>query len=57
MTLHPSGMPPLRLEDLVDQPVPDLALPDSAGGMLRLREGVGHRALVLFFYLMNGTPT
>jgi len=50
-------MPPLRLEDLIDHPVPDLALPDSAGGTLRLRAGVGRHALVLFFYLMNGTPT
>jgi len=50
-------MPPLRLEDLIDHPVPDLALPDSASGTLRLRAGVGRHALVLFFYLMNGTPT
>jgi peroxiredoxin len=50
-------MPPLRVEDLVDQPVPDLALPDSTGGTFRLREGAGRHPVVLFFYLLNGTPT
>jgi peroxiredoxin len=44
------------LRTLVDRPIPDLALPSSAGGELRLREFVGRRPLVLFFYVLNGSP-
>jgi peroxiredoxin len=49
--------PPRRVEDLIDQPIPDLALPASTGGAFRFRGQVGVRPLVLFFYLRDGTPT
>lgn len=45
-----------RPESLVDQAVPDLALPSSAGGEFRLRGRVGQGPLVLFFYIRGGTP-
>ena len=44
-----------RVEELLHQPVPDLALPSTAG-LLRFRQFVGVRPLVLFFYIRNGTP-
>lgn len=43
-------------EILLEQPIPDLALPSSLGGTFRLRQFVGVRPLVLFFYIHNGTP-
>ena len=36
---------------------PDLALPDHTGASFALRSRVGRGSLVLFFYLLNGTPT
>ena len=45
-----------RPQDLIDRPVPDLALPGTAGGTFALRSRVGVGALVLFFYIRNGTP-
>jgi peroxiredoxin len=36
--------------------VPDLTLPASRGGDLRLRSRVGVGPLVLFFFIRNGTP-
>jgi len=44
------------LAHLIDRPIPDLGLPSHAGGVLRLRQFVGERPLVVFFYLHNGTP-
>jgi peroxiredoxin len=44
------------LQALMDQPIPDLELPSSAGGVFRFRQYVSDRPLVLFFYLLNGTP-
>jgi peroxiredoxin len=49
-------MPSHPLQRLIDQPLPDLALPSSAGGMFRFRQHVGERPLALFFYILNGTP-
>ncbi|MEK7330045.1 MAG: hypothetical protein AAB113_04510 [Candidatus Eisenbacteria bacterium] len=43
-------------EGLLGRPLPDLALPDSGGGDFRLRQFVGRRPLVLFFYILNGSP-
>ena len=48
--------PPRRIEDLVDQPIPDFEIPSSSGGMFRFRGFVGVSPLVLFFYLRDGTP-
>jgi peroxiredoxin len=48
MAAHP-------LQHLIDRPIPDLALPSSAGEF-RLRQFVGRRPLVLFFYIRNATP-
>ena len=45
------------IRDLVDRPIPDLSLPASTGGTFAFRGRAGHGPLVLFFYLMNGTPT
>ena len=42
--------------DLLGQPLPDLTLPDTHGADYRLRQFVGSRPLVLFFYVLNGTP-
>ena len=42
--------------DLLGRPMPDLTLPDSGGVDYRLRRFVPHRPLVLFFYVLNGTP-
>ena len=49
--------PSLVIEDLLDRPLPDLALPDHTGASFALRSRVGRGSLVLFFYLLNGTPT
>jgi hypothetical protein len=43
-------------EQLVEQPVPDITLPSSAGGTFGLRSRVGVGPLVLFFYIHNGSP-
>ena len=43
-------------DGLLGRPLPDLALPDSRGGDYRLRQFVSHRPLVLFFYVLNGSP-
>jgi thioredoxin-dependent peroxiredoxin len=43
-------------DDLLDRPLPDLTLPDSLGGDYRLRQFVGRSPLVLFFYVLNGSP-
>ena len=48
-----SSPPP---ESLLGRPMPDLALPDSRGTDYRLRGHIPHRPLVLFFYVLNGTP-
>jgi peroxiredoxin len=45
-----------RPQDLIDRPLPDLALPSTLGGMFALRSRVGIGSLVLFFYIRNGTP-
>jgi len=44
------------LQPLIDCAIPDLALPASDGSLFRFRQYVGDRPLVLFFYLLNGTP-
>lgn len=48
---------PRDYRDLVDRPIPDLALPASTGGTFAFRGRAGHGPLALFFYLANGTPT
>lgn len=45
-----------RPADLIGQPLPDLALEASAGGLFALRQYAGRGSLVLFFYIHNGTP-
>jgi hypothetical protein len=49
-----SASPPPN--DLLGRPLPDLTLPDSRGQDYRLQQFVPHRPLVLFFYILNGTP-
>ena len=49
MVTHP-------LQHLLDRPLPDLSFPSSQGGVLRFRQFVGARPLVLFFYIRNSTP-
>jgi hypothetical protein len=44
------------LQSLIDRPIPPLELPASDGSMFSFRRFVGERPLVLFFYLLNGTP-
>jgi len=44
------------LQHLIDQPMVDLALPSTHGGELSFRRYVGECPLVLFFYILNGTP-
>jgi peroxiredoxin len=44
------------LQSLIDQPIPSLVLPASDGSQFDFRRFVGQRPLVLFFYLLNGTP-
>ncbi|MBI1799683.1 MAG: hypothetical protein HYR73_08350 [Candidatus Eisenbacteria bacterium] len=40
----------------VGQPAPDLALPDSSGGVFHLREHLTRGPVALFFFIHNGTP-
>jgi len=47
---------PRTLDELLGRPMPDLALLDTRGASFRLRQFIPHRPLVLFFYVMNGTP-
>jgi len=47
---------PRALDELLGRPMPDLTLPDPRGAPYRLRQFIPHRAVVLFFYVMNGTP-
>jgi hypothetical protein len=49
-------MVPHPLEALVHGPIPDLVLPSGAGGEFAFRQSVGRSPLVLFFYLLNGSP-
>ena len=44
------------MKSLLGLPLPDLTLPDSRGGSYPLRQFVGQRPLVIFFYLLNGSP-
>jgi peroxiredoxin len=48
--------PRARPEQLLDQELPDLALPSTEGGVYRLRGNIGRGPQVLFFYIRNGTP-
>lgn len=43
-------------DGLLGRSLPDLVLPDSGGRDFRLRQFVGQRPLVLFFYILNGSP-
>ena len=43
-------------EGLLGRPLPDLTLPDSRAADYPLRQFVPHRPLVLFFYVLNGSP-
>lgn len=43
-------------DGLLGRPLPDLTLADARGGDYRLRGFVPHRQLVLFFYVLNGSP-
>ena len=47
---------PRALDELLGRPMPDLTLPDTFGAAFRLRQFIPRRSLVLFFYVMNGTP-
>jgi peroxiredoxin len=50
-------VPPVDPQDgLLERPLPDLTLSDAHGAPYPLRQFVGRRPLVLFFYLMNGSP-
>jgi len=44
------------LSNLLDRPLPDLSFQSSQGGVFALRQFVGVRPLVLFFYIRNSTP-
>ena len=44
------------LQALIDRPIPDLTLPASDGSEFAFRQFVGQKPLVLFYYLLNGTP-
>ncbi|HLK13061.1 MAG TPA: peroxiredoxin [Candidatus Binatia bacterium] len=46
------GSPTVRVGDAA----PDFALPDRAGGMIRLSDYRGKRAVVLYFYPKDDTP-
>jgi len=46
----------LHPEDLLDQPLPDLRLPDQRGEPFAVRQSVGQKPFVLFCYILNGTP-
>ena len=41
---------------LLGRPLPDVTLLDTGGGAYRVRQFVGHQPLVLFFYILNGSP-
>ena len=43
-------------DELLGRALPDLTLPDSRGGDYRLRQFSPRRPLVLFFYVLNGSP-
>jgi hypothetical protein len=43
-------------DGLLGRPLPDLTLPDARGTDYRLRQFVARRPLVLFFYVLNGSP-
>jgi peroxiredoxin len=43
-------------DGLLGRPLPDLTLPESGGEDYRLRQFVGRGPLVLFFYILNGSP-
>jgi len=43
-------------DGLLGRPLPDLTLPDAHGTDYRLRQFVSHHPLVLFFYVLNGSP-
>ena len=45
-----------RGDTILSQPLPDLALLDAHGREFRLRQFVGQKPLVLFFYILNGSP-
>ena len=47
---------PSRPEDLVGEPLPDLALPDTEDHPYPLRRHIGSGPFVLFFILRSGTP-
>jgi hypothetical protein len=51
-----SASDPVRPDELIGRPVPDLAVPSSQGGSFPLRSRVGGGPLVLFFYIHNRTP-
>ena len=66
MTLLGAALPPASAtlarvsaetrDGLLGRPLPDLTLPDSRGSAYRLRQFVTRRPLVLFFYVLNGSP-
>lgn len=43
-------------DGLLGRPLPDLTLLDPSGGNYPLRQFVGRQPLVLFFYILNGSP-
>jgi hypothetical protein len=47
---------PRRPDELLDQPLPDLTLKDQTGADFPIRRFVGRQPLVLFCYILNGTP-
>jgi hypothetical protein len=54
-TLPRVTAPPLP-DGLLGRPLPDLTLPDAHGADYRLRQFIPNKPLVLFFYVLNGTP-
>jgi peroxiredoxin len=48
-----SAVPP---DGLLGRPLPDVTLLDPSGGGYRVRQFVGSQPLVLFFYILNGSP-
>lgn len=46
----------ITLRHLLDQPLPDLVLPSTAGGTCSLRSRVGTGPQVFFFFIRSGTP-
>ncbi len=51
-----SNEPQIQVEDLIGQQIPDVSLAATFGDRFGLRQEVGRRPLVLFFYIRNGTP-